>query len=329
LPGRVAATIGLTTVATAVAIVLTEVLVRTFFPAFDPSGRVDFTHAVGERLMLGEPGTVLRQRKNTGDFDVTVRFNRHGLRDDKDVAEAAPDDIVVVGDSVAWGWGIEEGQRFSDVLATLTGRRVFNLAAPTDIAGYRDLLDLARGLGARIESVVLAVSMETDLKDYDAPERPIGQDDTRWEWRAWLERRSAAYLMLATVAHQTPPLKAVAVALGVITPNLEGIPRQAYSDAMVVSSARRVAALARRQSLFVVLIPSRALWVGDRRDVEDRIHRAFLAALAREGIDAIDLRPLLEAGGAPLSYHFAQDGHWNSRGHRLAAEAIARRLMAP
>jgi hypothetical protein len=42
----------------------------------------------------------------------------------------------------------------------------------------------------------------------------------------------------------------------------------------------------------------------------------------------LDLRPLLEAGGAPLAYHFNNDGHWNARGHALAAEAIAKCLTA-
>ena len=78
--------------------------------------------------------------------------------------------------------------------------------------------------------------------------------------------------------------------------------------------------------MLAVLIPSRALWVGAGRDREDRLHRRFLAALQARGIDVLDLRPLLEAGGRPLSFHFANDGHWNAEGHRLAAEAIARRL---
>jgi hypothetical protein len=36
----------------------------------------------------------------------------------------------------------------------------------------------------------------------------------------------------------------------------------------------------------------------------------------------VDIRNQMEIGGNPLSYHFANDGHWNAVGHRLAAEAL-------
>jgi hypothetical protein len=40
-----------------------------------------------------------------------------------------------------------------------------------------------------------------------------------------------------------------------------------------------------------VLIPSRALWVGNSRSraIEERVHTAFIVALQRRGIDVLDL----------------------------------------
>jgi lysophospholipase L1-like esterase len=325
LIGRATRTAILTLVGVAVALAAFELAARLFFPAFDPSGQFRFVHEAVGGLMLGEPDTIARQRKNTGDYDVTVRINARGLRDDKDVAQARTGDIAVVGDSFAWGWGMQAEERFSDRLQSLTGKRVYNVATPTDLAGYGRLIDYARTLGGRFGTVVLAICMENDVYEY-GPSPDGGAGMPRESLRDWLERNSAGYLFFTTVVHQTAWLKAPAVWLGLITPNLEGIARNSYSDAAIDSSAAKVAELAKKDRLIAVIIPSRALWVGDNRVVEDRVHKGFIAALGRAGVDVVDLRPLFEAGGSPLAYHFANDGHWNAKGHRLAAEAIARKV---
>jgi lysophospholipase L1-like esterase len=305
-----------------------EGLTRLCFPAFDPSGRFEFDYHVGS-LVLAHPGAVARQVKNTGDFDVAVRINRHGLRDDKDIAEATPHDVVVVGDSVAWGWGVETRERFSDLLDALTGLRVFNLSTPTDLEGYDVLLRYAESLGAHVGIVVLAVSMETDLRLYQSgeAERQLEALDFS-SWKLWLERHSAAYLYGTAVIHQTPWLNRLAVRLGLIVPNLGGMSFNRYSPALIESSANKVVEVAKRYRTLVMIIPSRGLWTGANRAVEDRVHRSLVTALQERGLDVLDLRPLMEAGGAPLEYHFANDGHWNPRGHRLAARALAGRLRS-
>ena len=310
-------------VAGCVALGLMEGLTRLFFPAFDPSGRFEFRYKMGS-LWLGQPGIAQRQIKNTGDYDVAVRINRHGLRDTRDIAEAMAGDLVVVGDSFAWGWGVEAEERFSDRLQVLTGRRTFNLATPTNIAGYETLLDYAKSLGARIGQVVVAVCLENDLGVYGAADEPA--DDPTVGWKEWLAERSAAYLLLTTVAHQTPWLNALAVRAGVIIPNLEGISKNDYESETIESSADKLQELSKRYRLLVLLIPSRALWVGENRAVEDRVHKGLVTALVKRGVAVLDLRRLFEKGGAPLAYHFTNDGHWTARGHALAAEAIAKCL---
>ena len=144
---RVLQTLALALAGGTLALLAFELAVRVFLPAFDPSGQFRFAYDSGDGLMLGQPGTVARQRKNTGDYDVAVRINARGLRDDKDVAQARASDTAVVGDSFAWGWGVAPPDRFSDRLRGLTGRRVFNLATPTDLAGYGALLEHAGQIG--------------------------------------------------------------------------------------------------------------------------------------------------------------------------------------
>lgn len=308
-----------------VGLALAEGLTRLFLPAFGPSGRFEFTYQVGT-LMLGKPGTVARQAKNTGDYDVPVWINAHGLRDDNDVATATPDDILVVGDSFTWGWGVDTKDRFSNRLQTLSGRRTFNLSTPTDIDGYAALLAYARSLGAKVGQVVIAVCLENDIHAYEARGEHEATLPESHSLRRWLADHSAFYLFALTVVHQTPWLRGPAVKAGLIVPNLEGSTKNIYDSEVIAASVDRLQEISRLYRTLVVLIPSRALWTGGSRDVEDRVHREFLAALRQRGIDVLDLRPLLEAQGTPLAYHFANDGHWNPRGHALAAEAISQHL---
>ena len=306
---------------------LAEGLTRLLFPAFDPSGRFESSYSVGT-LLLGKPGTEARLIKNTGDYDVSVRINSHGLRDANDVATAGSDDILVVGDSFTWGWGVEAQDRFSDRLQILTGRRTFNLSTPTDIDGYAALLAYAKTLQSRAGRAVIAVCMENDLRLYRGRWEGEPHSGSGPDFKGWLSSHSALYLLAVTAFHQTPWLHDIAVKAGLIVPNLEGIAKHDYDPAIIDSSADRLKEIAERYRTLVVLIPSRALWVGNSRSraVEDRVHTAFIVALQRRGIDVLDLQPILEAQGAPLSYHFANDGHWNARGHALAAHAISQHL---
>ena len=290
-------------------------------------------------LHLATPGAISRQKKNTGDFDVAVRINRHGLRDDKDVSQATGDDIIVIGNSFAWGWGVESARRFSDLVQARTGTRVFNVTTPGDLETDFRLLQYARELGAHPPRlVIVALGMENDIRLYNTgrgrPEALAPESPTGWGWLAdqrralsrWLAERSAAYVLAVTAIHRTPWLQALAVQAGFIVPNLDGMSKNVYSPEKIDASVRKLQEIAQGQKMLVVLIASRGLWVGPNAAVEDLVHRSLASALDDRGFDVLDLRALFEAGGAPLQYHFANDGHWKERGHAVAAQAIAARL---
>ena len=133
----------------AAAVFVAEWSIRLALPAYDPAGHVVWQHHPQAGTVLGQPGTAARQIKNSGDYNVSVRFNRHGFRDRQDVASGNSRDIYVVGDSFAFGWGVEEHERFSNVLARLRNERVFNLAASLNVDGYEKLFAYAEVLGAK------------------------------------------------------------------------------------------------------------------------------------------------------------------------------------
>lgn len=63
-------------------------------------------------------------RFSATEFDTAFEVNRVGLRDDE--ASLAAPEIVVLGDSFAMGWGVEQAETFADRLEAATGRRVLN-----------------------------------------------------------------------------------------------------------------------------------------------------------------------------------------------------------
>jgi hypothetical protein len=323
-----------------VALVLLEFVVRVFFPIFDPSGYVEFGH-LPDGTPIGPFGRVLRQVKNTGDYDVEVRFNAWGFRDDKSLTSATDADLFVVGDSFAFGWGVEARDRFSDQLQTILYRPVFNIAiAGTDFDGYDRLIRYAQASGAIVNKVIICVTMENDLHIYDvsrSPGRSASASTTDllpmslWSLKAHIAEHSALFVMMTHAAHKTPGLRQFAVRLGLIRPNLEGIGDVlGDADAALVSSAHRLLYLVSGRDAIVLIIPSRRLWVGESRQRAEaaRLHTKFVNILRNSGLTVADMRERLESTGNPLSYHFANDGHWNKEGHRLAAEFLAGVLQA-
>lgn len=311
-----------------------EVGIRIALPDFDPTRHVSFLAGDDTRPSLGPANTSKRQVKNTGDYNVHIRFNRHGLRDAKDVALARPGDWAVVGNSFMFGWGVAEVDRMSERLEGRIGRPVFNLSnGGGDLDDYERLLAFAARQGARIANVVVAVTMENNLADYDRP-RPASARQGPEPWglrvaKGFLMSHSALYFAATSVVHQFPWLEAAVARLGLMTPNLAAVHDGDVAAEVVQSSVRRVRRLiAPYARAVVVLIPSRALWAGDRRAAAERTHAAVRDGLRAAGVDVVDLRPVFEAESNPLGYHFANDGHWSPRGHARAAEAVADRLLA-
>ena len=318
--------------ATTLAIIVgaSEALVRLALPAFDPSAQLRLVQH-GD-IMLGPPHSVARQIKNTGDYDVEVLFGPRGFRDARDVALAAPEDVLVVGDSFAFGWGVAQRERFSDLLEASTGQRVWNLGIPGQgIDGYGRLLRHAEQLGSRARRLVIALCMETDVSGrVPNAESPASEPDGAWlsSAKQRLAEHSALYALVTTLVHRSGPLKALAVRAGLIVPNLAEAGVGTHSMPALRAAAEQVAALARGYEAVVLVVPSRGLWLDHDPLGEARIHQGMVHELATRGLRVVDPRPVFVAGGQPLRHHFASDGHWNARGHRVAAQLLGEALRA-
>jgi hypothetical protein len=227
------------------------------------------------------------------------------------------------------GWGVEERERYSDLLDEMLGERVYNIAIPTDLLGYARLVGHAEKQGARVRRLIVGVCMENDLLDYDAlgelPVRDTEVTGLRW-LKGWMTANSGLYLAVTTLVHQQPFLREAAVRRGLIVDNLAGMRRNEFSEAVLAMSVERLRRLVERYEATVLVIPSRGLWVGGREANEARVHDRFLELLREAGMDVVDMRPIFEATGDPMQFYFANDGHWNGRGHARTADALRAHL---
>lgn len=322
------------------ALFIAEWSIRLALPSYDPIGNTVFQKDPSTGLVLGQRNSVSRQVKNSGDYDVGIRINRHGFRDRNDVATGRPDDLYVVGDSFTFGWGVEEGERFSSRLSALTGKRTLNLASPVNIDSYEKMLSYATSLGAEIRNVVIAINMIDDFVTTEpapAPAPVTSPADTVrnvqdgmtvavviYRVKNFLVQNSAFYFALTSSLNSIDWLRAALVRVGLIATldNVWGAPGPgAVEQSMAVLSR-----IAQRYSVTILLIPSRGLWIGDKQKELAGYHQRIYDELARRCFRIVDMRPVMVATSAPIDFHFRNDGHWNPKGHALAAEALAKAI---
>lgn len=299
-----------------------EIGVRLCFPYYRPSRQVVFRRNA-DGVPLGAPGERARVSTPKGDWDIEVTFNRYGLRDSKDLAQAQPGDLFVVGDSFTFGWGMEDGARYSDLLAAKLGRPVYNVAIPGDLRDYAALLRYAEGHGAKIENLIIGVCMENDLKDYRIAEPPVSPP-ARVPVREWMKTHSALYLGVSHVLQARLGAGRLLQKLGLARSVDQLTAQNAFSEEVLASSRDEVRALAAGRRAVVLLIPSRGLWSGGNQETEKRVHEHFAALLTDADLTVVDMRPPFELSGTPLDYYFTTDPHWNARGHAAAADALAK-----
>ena len=326
-------------------LILCELCVRYFFSTYDPTTMIKF-YVTEEGFPLGKKNSSGHQWMKAGDFDVTVRFNQYGLRDEKDLQRSTKDDIFVVGDSFSFGHGVDEHQRYSNILEEFSKIPVYNISIPTNFDGYEKLTAYAKRQGATIHTLLVGICMENDLQAY-APSPPpssqtvVKEDNTSYynnvtkaaffKLKIYLGGQSALYNLLISLFHQNTFFNKLAITLGIIDNYHDGINRVRYSEKVLERSVQRLQRFQSDQKIphmFPIIIPSRALWIGENRETERKVHNRFVELLQQAGYQVIDLLPAFEAAGNPLQFHFEHDGHWNTAGHRQAAETIFDQLQA-
>ena len=167
--------------------------------------------------------------------------------------------------------------------------------------------------------------MENDLVAYDKLVQRPRRRRAAGAWRmikGQLSEKSATYAAIATAVHRIPVLRRQAIDCGLIIENLAGMRKNTFSQRINDISVKKLRDLIRPYDAWILIIPSRGLWVGNNVHNEQRVHRRFVSSMRRPVARVIDARDTFEADGNPLRFHFARDGHWNPKGHRRAAKIL-------
>jgi hypothetical protein len=249
-----------------------------------------------------------------GRFDYTARefatrfyVNRLGVRDDEE-SLIAPE-IVVVGDSFAMGWGVQQEETFAQVIERRTGRRVLDTAV-SSYGTVREMRMLERVDLTRATHVILQYSQNDadenvpflDGVDHASYEPIEFTDMLKWAQRVrrywpgrytwwfidgWIERRADA----GPPSQEAPLSRQVEALLAAL---------ERASPNVMPARTRLVFIAADCPPVFVDEL-ERAL--AARRDLPAWIRDMKVVRL-----------PLVET--------YALDGHWTAAGHRRVADAL-------
>lgn len=126
-----------------------------------------------------------RYRHQKSCFDLIYTSNAHGMRDrEREMKSSAPR-VVMLGDSFVEGWGVTDGQRFTNRLEGATGTPHLNFGVAGDFGAVQEAI-LYRTLASKFEhdAVILTILPANDFTD-----------DKPWPFRLRKGARYRPYLV--------------------------------------------------------------------------------------------------------------------------------------
>jgi lysophospholipase L1-like esterase len=265
------------------------------------------------------------------------RVPEGGVPGDDAKAEA----ILLLGDSVGFGAGVDEPQTFAGLLrARRPERRIYNSSTIAYAAGdYGNVVQAFVPDHPEVKAAVLVFCLnDVSLSSAQNIERHLGKlpeapppqnlTETLRSFRLladandYLRARSALYLFIRHRLLQTQ------------TRDWKGLLTLYAKDADVdaaVDDVVRVAGFLRERGIpLVVVLPPFEYQLREPQDPDTEIPQRKLGErLTRAGVDFVDARPRFDAGVDSTDYFLGYDPmHFSEEGHRVMADVIADALAA-
>ena len=288
------------------------------------------------KTTVGRAGFNGHFAQNNGDFRVRIGINNFGLRNPEPV-EKAGGRIWVVGDSFTFGWGVEQNEIYSSVIAQFLGVPTYNVASPgTNVCGYQ-ILVARMPVTVRPKALVVGLTLENDLSIYDCKKAGkqtavLGDEAALLTpslsgLKSLLTEHSAFYNIAVTSMKRVQVINEWLVRMGLAVREhvdkriIEADSITAVAESTVKELVRLRRQLAPKTPMGVLLIPAR-FEIRDGAPLHRQMRQAIIKELTLQGLAYIDpFKTFKQVGFGPT--HFAHDGHWSALGHKIAAEAVA------
>lgn len=322
---------------------------RGFWPQIfelAPPGMYVYDSHVGYVLSPGFRGTISRS-----EFRVPFTTNRAGLRGvDPGSSHASTYRILLLGDSMIWGFGVEDDQTVSARLQDLLRARyskptveVLNAGVPG--YGTADELAFLKARGAELEPDLVVVQFfpVNDFEEYRTPARTwaaesdgklVRRDSAHasaskvgpaWKaWREWLKQHShVARLSFDGVGY-------IATRVGL----LERVDAMWGEDFTEEDAARGVALLVEVAEVARSL-GARTLYLyttGQAQVIQDQYRPARSLMIVRDaarisGAPWVDVSQHLQKRPDRLELYYPLDGHWTARGNEAVSEILLEAIL--
>lgn len=277
----------------------------------------------------------------TEQFRTEVRINERGLRDRLHPYERqdATKRILVLGDSFAWGYGVEESERFSQLLEADLGVEVINAG----VSGYSTDQELLwyENEGVKYETdLVILVLTGNDVGDnnrqlvsniYFKPRfvfkdgqlvptnYPVPQTSSRGKFVYSVSQRSAlAYFLTLRYFDMQSLYSRMKSNADQGSPQASGGKVQTSPESFkltiaLINEMKKIAES--KQAKFMIVSNDRWWNLSSEETYGD-----FVAAMQDDGLLVLDVEsmPGFDAGEMLIP----DDGHWSQSGHKFAAQKI-------
>ena len=261
------------------------------------------------------------------EFSNEFRVNSAGLRDDEDSLHHP--EIVVLGDSHAMGWGVNQEKCFPHLIEHIVGRRVLNVST----SSYGTARELEK-LSQLDTSAIKAIVVQYCRNDF-AENRVYGENNklpimSRSEYSRWVDlvAQSQGYwfgknlYMLASrvISRLQKPLGGNSAKANV-------------AKSETVDEAGSFLNVLRSSAISLSHIPILVIELNEYCDNNSQFLDSLRASLARdkEVTSYLEIHPLDVSKLLDDSHYYQLDEHMNDTGHKVVADAITRelRLVCP